>query len=53
MVNLTEQFLECLIGALRGLGDKYPRESEEAETFYDAADALDDALALIEDLNNA
>lgn len=49
-MNLTAQVLELIIGAFRLEAGKYPDGGEEYCTFYDAADALDDALELLEDL---
>lgn len=47
----TSQILECIAASFRLEAEKHPSGSEEYDTFHDAADALDDALALIEDLN--
>jgi hypothetical protein len=50
MNTVAFKLLECLIAAMRDLANEFQQGTEEADTFHDAADALDDALALLEDL---
>ena len=48
---LAAQLMRHLAGALSAEARKYVEGTDEYETFQDAADALNDAADLAEDLN--
>lgn len=51
MNELTVAVLRGLRDELMRQGKRYPDDSEEQETFFDAGDALGDVLDLLEAIN--
>lgn len=50
-MNFLLKSIDNLIQELRRLALSHPSESEESETLHDAADALDDAADLLNELS--
>lgn len=49
-MNITAPILKAVVSGLRAEATNHPADTEEADTFVDAADALDDAIDLLKEL---